>query len=89
VVDVRTLSDDQLRDKLLAYGDKPGPITACTRLIYESKLARYMAQNREQAVQPKRSGKFCVCVLCLDTMYHRMTLSGVQRGFSSLVAGML
>ncbi|XP_047662985.1 LEM domain-containing protein 1 isoform X3 [Tachysurus fulvidraco] len=45
MVDLSSLTDDQLKRKLLQYGVKAGPIVATTRALYERKLHRLMTQH--------------------------------------------
>ncbi|XP_076840414.1 LEM domain-containing protein 1 isoform X4 [Brachyhypopomus gauderio] len=47
MVDLSSLTDDQLKDKLLEYGVKAGPIVASTRTLYERKLHRLLEQASE------------------------------------------
>ncbi|XP_056094193.1 LEM domain-containing protein 1 [Rhinichthys klamathensis goyatoka] len=42
MVDLGSLTDDQLKAKLLQYGVKAGPIVASTRALYEKKLRRLL-----------------------------------------------
>ncbi|XP_060750002.1 LEM domain-containing protein 1 isoform X1 [Tachysurus vachellii] len=45
MVDLSSLTDEQLKRKLLQYGVKAGPIVATTRALYERKLHRLMTQH--------------------------------------------
>ncbi|XP_053339401.1 LEM domain-containing protein 1 isoform X4 [Clarias gariepinus] len=59
MVDLSSLTDDQLRCKLLQYGVKPGPIVASTRMLYERRLHRLMAQHSRHTVNNKHDfGKY-------------------------------
>ncbi|KAM9445899.1 LEM domain-containing protein 1 isoform 1-T1 [Clarias gariepinus] len=59
MVDLSSLTDDQLRCKLLQYGVKPGPIVASTRVLYERRLHRLMAQHSRHTVNNKHDfGKY-------------------------------
>ncbi|KAK7128702.1 hypothetical protein R3I94_017061 [Phoxinus phoxinus] len=46
MVDLGSLTDDQLKAKLLQNGVKAGPIVASTRALYEKKLKRLTSQRR-------------------------------------------
>ncbi|XP_077070465.1 LEM domain-containing protein 1 [Siphateles boraxobius] len=53
MVDLSSLTDDQLKAKLLLYGVKAGPIVASTRALYEKKLRRlldFSAQTSQHRV---------------------------------------
>ncbi|XP_035378439.1 LEM domain-containing protein 1 [Electrophorus electricus] len=47
MVNLSSLTDDQLKDKLLEYGIKAGPILASTRDLYERKLHRLLVHAPE------------------------------------------
>ncbi|CAD6186290.1 unnamed protein product [Caenorhabditis auriculariae] len=42
---VSSLTDLELREKLLAYGSKVGPVNATTRSLYEKKLQKILQEN--------------------------------------------
>ncbi|KAF5903455.1 lamina-associated polypeptide 2, isoforms beta/delta/epsilon/gamma-like isoform X2 [Clarias magur] len=59
MVDLSSLTDDQLRCKLLQYGVKAGPIVASTRVLYERRLHRLMTQHSRHSVNNKHDpGKY-------------------------------
>ncbi|MCI4387453.1 hypothetical protein PGIGA_G00074390 [Pangasianodon gigas] len=59
MVDLSSLTDDQLKCKLLQYGVKAGPIVASTRALYERKLHRMMTQHSKHSVNNKDdAGKY-------------------------------
>ncbi|XP_053499704.1 LEM domain-containing protein 1 isoform X2 [Ictalurus furcatus] len=58
MVDLSSLTDDQLKCKLLQYGVKAGPIVASTRALYERKLHRMMTQHSQHSVNNKGDGKY-------------------------------
>ncbi|KAM3618047.1 uncharacterized protein V6R79_014439 [Siganus canaliculatus] len=45
VPDLRTWTDDDLKDALLQHGIKAGPIVATTRALYEKKLRKVLESN--------------------------------------------
>ncbi|XP_067302595.1 LEM domain-containing protein 1 isoform X3 [Pseudorasbora parva] len=47
MVDLGSLTDDQLKAKLLQYGVKAGPIIASTRALYEKKLKRLLDSSAQ------------------------------------------
>lgn len=47
MVDLGSLTDDQLKAKLLQYGVKAGPIVASTRALYEKKLRRLLYSSAQ------------------------------------------
>ncbi|XP_039508448.1 LEM domain-containing protein 1 isoform X3 [Pimephales promelas] len=47
MVDLDSLTDDQLKAKLLQYGVKAGPIVASTRVLYEKKLRRLLDSSAQ------------------------------------------
>ncbi|XP_036448237.1 LEM domain-containing protein 1 [Colossoma macropomum] len=47
MVDLSSLTDDQLKKQLLQYGVKAGPIVGSTRALYERKLQRLMAHSSQ------------------------------------------
>ncbi|KAL6482769.1 hypothetical protein MHYP_G00076410 [Metynnis hypsauchen] len=47
MVDLSSLTDDQLKSQLLHYGVKAGPIVGSTRALYERKLQRLMAHSSQ------------------------------------------
>ncbi|KAI5095868.1 hypothetical protein C0J45_14298 [Silurus meridionalis] len=59
MVDLCSLTDNQLKHKLLRYGVKAGPIVASTRALYEKKLYRMMTQHLQNSVNSKDdAGKY-------------------------------
>ncbi|XP_062871496.1 LEM domain-containing protein 1 isoform X1 [Trichomycterus rosablanca] len=59
MVDLSSLTDDQLKCKLLQYGVKPGPIVGSTRALYERKLQRLMTHDSQHSVNNKAGiGKY-------------------------------
>ncbi|KAG7323100.1 hypothetical protein KOW79_012802 [Hemibagrus wyckioides] len=62
MVDLSSLTDDQLKRKLLQYGVKAGPIVgsdSTTRALYERKLHRMMTQHSQHSVSNKKdAGKY-------------------------------
>ncbi|KAI5612445.1 hypothetical protein C0J50_1113 [Silurus asotus] len=59
MVDLSSLTDNQLKHKLLRYGVKAGPIVASTRALYEKKLYRMMTQHLQNSVNSKDdAGKY-------------------------------
>ncbi|KAL7864693.1 hypothetical protein AOLI_G00161130 [Acnodon oligacanthus] len=47
MVNLSSLTDDQLKSQLLHYGVKAGPIVGSTRALYERKLQRLMAHSSQ------------------------------------------
>ncbi|XP_072553458.1 LEM domain-containing protein 1 [Salminus brasiliensis] len=54
MVDLGSLTDDQLKKQLLKYGIKAGPIVASTRALYERKLQRLMTHPSQFRVNGTR-----------------------------------
>ncbi|XP_044136503.1 thymopoietin isoform X3 [Bufo gargarizans] len=50
--DITSLSNEALRDELLKYGVKPGPILDNTRKVYEQRLSKLKEQEEVVSVAP-------------------------------------
>ncbi|XP_060792885.1 LEM domain-containing protein 1 [Neoarius graeffei] len=53
MVDLSSLTDGQLKHRLLQYGVKAGPIVASTRALYEKKLHKMMTQHSQHSISNK------------------------------------
>ncbi|KAJ8261979.1 hypothetical protein GJAV_G00160690 [Gymnothorax javanicus] len=51
-VDVADLTDESLKEQLLKYGVRIGPIVASTRKLYEKKLQKLMEQGPPESAPP-------------------------------------
>lgn len=47
VIFISNLSDEELMDELIEYGENPGPINSLTRSVYERKLIKVMEEEGE------------------------------------------
>ncbi|XP_041440858.1 thymopoietin L homeolog isoform X1 [Xenopus laevis] len=55
--DVTELSNEALKEELLKYGMKPGPILSNTRKLYEQRLLKLREQGLESSAPPADSSK--------------------------------
>jgi hypothetical protein len=57
---IESLSNDELREELMKFGVKPGPVVGTTRTVYIAKLRKLMAAADTD--QPSRNdGKSFLC----------------------------
>lgn len=73
-VEIASLTNGELRVKLMEFGDSPGPIVHSTRKTHELRLSSYLQGSPSSKAGQSSSGRILYCDKCLR-FFHLVKFS--------------